>query len=133
MYFILYNSYAATEFDDDALKLLLIQARERNKELGITGMLFYFKEQFLQLIEGEQSAVELLAAKIANDPRHKHFLILKNETIETRFFADWSMGFRAISPDKMEDVENFKNLSDPNGKHTASFLYLLRMTQTESF
>ena len=91
MYYLLYNSYAVKAFDDAALKELLIQSREKNRRLGITGMLFYFNGQFIQLIEGDEAAVRRLGIEIALDPRHKHFMILKEGAIEKRFFTLWAL------------------------------------------
>ena len=127
MYYILYNSYAVSEFDDAALKELLIQSREKNKRLAITGMLFYFEGQFIQLIEGDDAAVRQLAIEIALDPRHKHFMILKEGAIEKRFFTDWSMGFKSIDPANFEDVHNFKELNTTGRLNAPSFLYLLEI------
>jgi hypothetical protein len=60
MYFLIYNSYAAVEVHDMLLKQLLIEARDKNKRLNITGMLLYFRQQFIQLIEGEENTVKML-------------------------------------------------------------------------
>lgn len=131
MYYLVYNSYAATEFGDDKLKKLLIQARDKNLRLSITGMLFYFSNQFIQLIEGDESTVKKLAAEIAEDPRHMHFIILKEGPIEKRHFPDWSMGFKSVSPANFEDVSNFKDLNGAVAQDKSKFLSLLKMMTAE--
>ena len=128
MYYIIYSSYAVNEFDDNRLKELLVQALEKNETLGITGMLFYFNGQFIQLIEGAETAVRQLANEIAIDPRHKHFMILKEGNAEERFFAEWSMGMKSVDPSNFEDVKSFKELNQPNGAHVGSILYLLKLS-----
>lgn len=127
MYYIIYSSYASIEFNDSNLKDLLAHAREKNGRLGITGMLFYFSDKFVQLIEGEEEAVKTLAREIANDTRHKFFVILKEGPIQDRFYADWSMGFRSINPAEFTDVANFKELNGSTGLNTSVFLRLFNI------
>jgi len=131
MYFIIYSSYASVAFDDNSLKALLIEARDKNEKTAITGMLFYFNNQFIQLIEGEETVVKELAKAIAADPRHKHFLILKEGVAESRFFPEWSMGTKSIDAKNFEDVKNFKELNQENGEHIGSILYLLKLSASK--
>ena len=49
---------------------LLTQAREHNRQLGLTGALLFDGEQFLQLLEGPGEVVDALARRIEADPRH---------------------------------------------------------------
>ena len=131
MYYLIYNSYATINFDDASLKELLVQARETNEKAGITGMLFYFTGQFIQLIEGDEVLVKQLAQTISKDPRHEHFIILKEGPTEERFFADWSMGMKSIDPKNFEDVKNFKELKQQDGQHIDSIRYLLKLAITD--
>jgi len=125
MYFLIYSSYAAIDFDDNLLLELLVQAREKNKRLRITGMLYFFANQFLQLIEGEEAVVKNLGLEIAADPRHKYFQILKEGDIDERFFADWTMGFKSIDPENLKDVDQFLELNNPSGLHIATITQLM--------
>ena len=127
MYYLIYNSYAAVEFSDERLKELLIAAREKNKRLGITGMLYFFKDQFIQLIEGDEAVVKQLAATIAADERHRYFVVLKEGDIDQPFFSDWTMGFRAFDPQNFEDVEAFTELKASSELSTSSFMRLLNI------
>lgn len=131
MYYLVYNSYAAIEFGDDKLKKLLIQARDKNLRLGITGMLFYFSNQFIQLIEGDEATVKQLAVEIAEDPRHMHFIVLKEGHTDKRYFPDWSMGFKSVSPANFEDVSNFKDLNGAAAQDKSKFLSLLNVMTAE--
>lgn len=62
---------------------------------------------FLQLLEGEESAVESLYQKITSDPRHQHvtriFLVRDGE----RVFPNWSMGFKRIEDLDLEVINEF--------------------------
>jgi hypothetical protein len=127
MYYIIYSSYATQPFDDERLKDLLIQSRDKNSSIGITGMLFYFDDKFIQLIEGEEQVVKELSDKIAKDNRHEYFVILKEGEIVDRYFADWSMGFKSIDPNNFVAVEQFKDLNSSTNLETNSFVYLMNI------
>ena len=130
MYYLLYSSYATSEFDDLKLKELLIQSREKNKRLGITGMLYFFEGKFIQLIEGEEKEVLQLGKTISTDPRHEHFMILKEGPIANRFFKEWDMGFKSLDPQIFENVKNFKELGDTEKANKESVMYLLEILAT---
>ena len=132
MYYILYNSYAVSPFNDESLKELLMQAQKKNERLGITGMLFYFSGQFLQLIEGDENAVKQLGKEIAEDNRHKYFAILKEGHVENRFYKEWSMGFKSVAPENFEDVKNFRELNKVNNQNLSSFLSLLNVLSAKA-
>jgi hypothetical protein len=71
MYHLIYTSMAIAPFSERDLIQLLEQSRTLNKKAGITGMLMYTRSKFIQVLEGEQSIVNKLYAKIVEDDRHK--------------------------------------------------------------
>lgn len=81
---------------DDDLVSLLQQARARNEECGITGMLLYKHGHFMQVLEGEEASVMDLFSGIRKDLRHKSVDILRSEYIQYRNFPDWTMGFMNV-------------------------------------
>ncbi|WCT10156.1 BLUF domain-containing protein [Mucilaginibacter jinjuensis] len=127
MYFIIYTSYAAIDFNDDLLKSLLIQSRDRNKAMSITGMLFYFDDTFIQLIEGGEDEVKLLYQDICNDTRHKRVITLKQGERSERYFTDWSMGFKSINNNELDTVEAYRNLQAPTKLSDSAFFNLLKL------
>lgn len=86
-----YASVARPGLDYDELTSILRQATIRNDELGITGILCYSGNAFLQAIEGRRSEVNRLYLRIAQDPRHSSCELLSCSEIDARDFADWSM------------------------------------------
>ena len=96
MFFLTYASTATQDLSKDDLNELLAQCRKNNAELGITGMLLYKDGNFMQVLEGEESTVRSLYAKISGDPRHKGEILLQQGTQEERQFPAWSMGFRDL-------------------------------------
>jgi hypothetical protein len=94
MYQIVYASTATQEFPAADLKKLLVRARMRNKEAGVTGMLVFHDGTFLQALEGEKRAVIDVFSRIEKDPRHRDISVLhRGPGPAQRAFGDWAMGF----------------------------------------
>jgi hypothetical protein len=62
-----------------------------NKKTDITGVLCQGSGIFLQVIEGQRSAINALFSRIMADTRHKNVEILSMEEIEQRRYGLWSM------------------------------------------
>ena len=88
---LIYRSTAARRFGVQALVQLLVEARKANAAQGITGALVYEAGTFLQVIEGDNRAVEGLMARIVRDPRHSDIEVLADGPIEARRFTAWRM------------------------------------------
>ncbi len=132
MYYLIYTSYIAEGIQEEILKDLLSKSLEKNKARAVTGMLLYFDEKFIQLIEGEEKEVKQLYQSIFNDARHKNVAILKEGHHENRLFEDWSMGFKAIPPNRFINMEGYKDLNSPNKINTLSALKLFKLLSAET-
>ena len=91
----LYNSASVlsqpTNMDLDHI---LASARRRNMAEEITGMLLYYRGEFVQILEGEKKSVENIYDKfISPDLRHTVLNKVHQKTISHRSFSEWSMGF----------------------------------------
>ncbi len=75
-----------------AIEDILSQSRISNPTAGITGILCYSGEIFLQAIEGGRMAVSELYGHILKDARHKDVVLLHYEEISERRFGGWTMG-----------------------------------------
>lgn len=93
----IYASAATRELGGLELVELLQRSRENNERQGLTGMLLYTEGSFFQVLEGEPGAVDALYEKIALDRRHDRVTKIIREPIETRAFAEWTMGFSHVS------------------------------------
>ena len=96
MFCLVYASTATELFPSRELLELLRQARDHNAAAGITGLLLYKKGIFMQALEGEETAVRAVYAKIGQDPRHHHVSTLLAIPTNERQFPQWSMGFKNI-------------------------------------
>ena len=93
---LIYVSTANTEYDDAELDGILAISERHNVSNHVTGMLLYAGGNFMQVIEGEETAVDETYNRIACDPRHRDLLVLERAPIKEREFAQWSMGFRRV-------------------------------------
>ena len=93
MFYLTYVSWSTYLLPYEELVELLIKARARNEDKGITGMLIYKNETFIQVLEGERRTVVELFREIEKDPRHRNPVVVSAGEIEQRNFPDWSMGF----------------------------------------
>ncbi len=107
---LLYISSATRPMLENELMALLQDCRETNSKLGITGMMLYISDSFVQVLEGNEEDVESLFKVIKQDSRHTHITVLERKAITTRKFADWSMGFKQITESELQDVEGLNRL-----------------------
>jgi len=107
-----YISSASQPMSTGQLLALLQQCLRHNADDGITGMLLYGNDTFVQTLEGDEKTVESLYHKIESDPRHSHIRILQRKTIGDRQYSDWSMGFRRISEKELEKIEGLSDFTE---------------------
>jgi Sensors of blue-light using FAD len=67
------------------------QSIRNNRRVGVTGLLWGDGKRFLQVLEGEDAAVQTTFDRIAADPRHRGIVVLHDRTIAAREFGEWSM------------------------------------------
>ena len=94
MFQLIYASTATQPFDEEALRTLVQHARQKNKGLGITGMLVHRNGSFLHVLEGEEEAVRRLYDTIRTDDRHQWVTLLKTAALEERDFYGTPLAFR---------------------------------------
>ena len=89
---LLYASRAIATMQPALLESILTQSRAHNPERGITGILCYGGEIFMQVLEGGREQVNALYIDIARDTRHTDVVVLRYEEITERRFSGWTMG-----------------------------------------
>lgn len=90
---LLYVSKVSNGFSKNDLQSILAKASEHNQSKGITGMLAFNGDYFLQVLEGGRGAVNQLYQRIITDSRHEHLLLLQLSEITERLFAGWAMAY----------------------------------------
>lgn len=112
MYYLCYKSELALKTSEEELIKILQVAQANNLKNQVTGMLLYIDNHFIQLIEGEKETIKNLFKKIAIDKRHYGVKILSEGDVPKRFFPNWIMGFRALSPQDLKDMAEMNGLKE---------------------
>ena len=89
---LIYVSRAVSAVDPASIEALLKQARDRNDELDLTGVLCTGRGHFVQLLEGPQVNLVNLYSRICRDERHQGSELVSVALAEERAFPRWSMG-----------------------------------------
>lgn len=93
---IVYVSAATKPLSSATLDALLVMCRARNRADGVSGLLLYAGDQFMQALEGPPAAINALRARLLGDPRHRDYRELLRQDTPVRLFPDWPMEFRRI-------------------------------------
>ncbi len=124
---LIYGSNAASHLTEADLIDILNDCRIKNKARGITGMLLYHDENFLQVLEGEEEIVTDLYYKISQDPRHENLLIYVKKPIDQRQFGEWEMGFVDVEDLDVDSIPGYSHfIDDPEHStklESASYAY----------
>src|SRR3954468_5458514 len=104
---LVYVSSATRQFSQAELIALLATSCRNNEPVGITGMLLYRDGNFMQVLEGEESAVAAAYDRISKDRRHDGLITMLKEPIATRDFGDWSMGFRDLNSIEVHNAPGY--------------------------
>lgn len=90
---LVYISTTHEPLDDAALAAILMRARERNAKYGVTGVLLYADQSVMQVLEGIDTAVDLIFNIVSGNPLHSGVMIVQDRMIPRRDFESWSMAF----------------------------------------
>ena len=116
-----YVSRASKAMTQEALLALLQQCLANNEASGVTGMLLYGNDTFVQVIEGEEDVLNTVVDKIQKDPRHSEIHFLYRKPLEQRQYTDWSMGFKRVSTQGLDSMAG----SSAFGAKDFNFDYLI--------
>ncbi|HAO24434.1 MAG TPA: hypothetical protein DCQ49_04885, partial [Methylophaga sp.] len=98
---ILYSSKTHQRLSEIDLTKLLQQSRQNNWQIQIHGILCYNHSDFIQVLEGPETAVIKLYQKILDDDRHYDCKLINICLSNKYIFNDWSMGYIDISQGNM--------------------------------
>lgn len=100
---IIYCSQATEDVSPEELVELLQVSRRNNEAAGLSGMLLYSSQSFLQVLEGEPAALEQTYARIHADPRHRRLRLLLDAEVARPLFPEWTMGFDHVDDEELAD------------------------------
>lgn len=88
-----YVSRSTNKIDGAGFKQILEHAQSQNSRRGITGMLCFNSDLFLQTIEGSRPVINALYTRLVADPRHTDVQLIELVEIPRREWGQWSMGY----------------------------------------
>lgn len=94
---LLYISSAARAGIDADMPHIVAQSIRNNRICGVTGLLWSDGKRLLQVIEGEDAAIQATFDRIRSDPRHRAIVVLHDRTVDRREFGEWAMAARRPS------------------------------------
>ncbi len=109
---LIYTCIARHPMSEAEIQDILRVSRRNNAVKGITGILFYRKNQFLQVLEGEENTVHALVDIIRKDPRQTGLAILE-EGKQSRLFGQWAMDFKLLETDVAREDDALKFIPLP--------------------
>ena len=104
---LIYSSEAIAGLAYPDLKDIMEKSEKNNLPVGISGMLCYGNNKFLQILEGERQAVSETYEKILKDERHENSQLIEFVEIESRLFTNWSMKVVQLGeqfPEKIKEL-----------------------------
>lgn len=94
---IVYHSQLAPDAPLSCISDIIKTARSFNASHGLTGILAFDGQHFLQYLEGPKQPLWDLLVRIAQDPRHVNFNLQHQGQCEgERLFRNWSMGYALV-------------------------------------
>lgn len=104
MYQVVYLSRATQILTSDDINQLLSSSLRANDNVGITGLLLFDGDRFIQALEGPEGAVMTVMERIKKDSRHCDISYMAATDIAERQFGAWSMHGRALLSVKEADM-----------------------------
>lgn len=105
---IIYCSQSTTDISPEELIALLELSRRNNERAGLSGMLLYCSQSFLQVLEGDDEALRTTYDRILVDDRHTNLRMLMNADVAAPLFPDWTMGFEHVDDEELaDDLDGF--------------------------
>lgn len=121
---LVYTSTASRPLTKSDLENILNQARARNLEEQVTGLLLFTHGKFMQYLEGPKAGVLKIFDIIKTSSLHQDIVETSRQPLERREYGDWSMAFLAdvdahVLPHTIEDASLIDGLeADTTDKST---------------
>lgn len=131
----LYASRIRAEVNAAFMDAILETSRRNNAAAGVTGLLCFTSDVFVQVLEGGRSEVSRLLARIMNDERHDDVTLLVYEEIQERAFNGWTMGkvnLATLNPGLVLKYSPHAHLDPFSGSGAPIMAMLLELVATGS-
>lgn len=94
---IVYISNSVTLMENKHLDELFYQSIENNKFNNVTGILLYKEGTFIQILEGNEEALNNLFNTIQQDSRHNNIMTVLDKMNTKRLFTKFRAGLSSLN------------------------------------
>ena len=101
---VAYVSSAVRRFTPEELDALLVDARNFNAEVGVSGALLHQDGSFFQYLEGTEDGIEQVYSRIKKSRMHRGLIELVRQPVQQRYFSTWSMGFAEPTSTALQSI-----------------------------
>ena len=104
---ICYRSTLRQELSILETESLFHACKKNNDSLNLKGLLYKYKSNYFQIIEGLEKDIDALYSKIKEDRRHKKIKVLVEQPIAEFTFNNFTTGYS-----KVEDLDTIFGLQE---------------------
>ena len=117
---ITYFCDVQSKFQVAELGAILYEARSLNRKHGVTGLLLFNGNQFLQALEGDEHVVGAAFKRISKHRRHLSIILLYDRSTDIREFGNWARttNIRDDRDDTSSVVDLVKSVTSPEIRET---------------
>lgn len=90
---LIYASRLSPQVDHHQIREILAVSQRNNAARHISGLLLFNSGFFLQWLEGGRPQISERFARIAQDTRHMNVELISLDTVASRQFFNWNMGY----------------------------------------
>lgn len=90
---------------------IVVVSKIQNRAHDITGVLFFTRGKFLQVIEGPEEELRQLMRNIEADTRHTNIEYIIDTPVARRGFAQWNMDFFNLDDATSFDAAKMRQLT----------------------
>lgn len=90
---------------------IVMVSKAQNPLHDITGVLFFTRGKFLQVIEGPEAELRQLMRNIEADRRHVNVQYVIDTPVQKRGFPQWNMDFFALDEEARFDAQRLRELT----------------------
>ncbi len=119
---IVYMSDSLTSGDEAELTAIFNQSRHNNAIDGVSGLLCFDGERFLQAFEGPRVSIAATFDRIKADKRHENLIVLIDRPIAKRDFGSWTMLHHRIGEETPFGIKIRQALSNVSEEVALPFL-----------
>ena len=94
VYTLIYVSKVTGVANEHMVENIREDSATRNQQVGISGVLLWNDNYFCQLLQGDETEIELTMQRIFKDPRHSDALVILRTHMSEALFPDWTLASR---------------------------------------